>query len=59
MVHVDPQETPSESQGLGLAKWEAQVVARDLRKSGADVIEWEPAREEFMSVLVRHIGVFR
>ena len=59
VVHVDPQETPSESQGLGLAKWEAQVVARDLRESGADVIEWEPAREEFMSVLVRHIGVFR
>ena len=59
VVHVDPQETPSESQGLGLAKWEAQVVARNLRESGADVIEWEPAREEFMSVLVRHIGVFR
>ena len=59
VVHVNPQETPSESQGLGLARLEAQVVARGLRDAGADIIEWEPAREEFMSVLVRHIAVFR
>lgn len=59
VVHVEPQEESSASQGLGLAKWETRVVARDLRNAGADVIEWEPAREEFMSVLVRHVGVFR
>ena len=59
VVHVDPQETPSDSRGLGLSKWETRVVARDLREAGASVIEWEPAREEFMSVLVRHIGVYR
>ena len=59
VVHVSPQGAPQESQGLGLAKWETQVVARELREAGADVIEWEPARKEFMSVLARHFGVFK
>ncbi len=59
VVHVEPQEESSVSQGLGLARWETRVVARELRGAGADVIEWEPAREEFMTVLVRHVGVFR
>ena len=59
VVHVDPQLSSAESHGLGLEKWESRVVARDLQEAGADVMEWEPAREEFTSVLVRSIGVFR
>lgn len=59
VVHVDPQESRTASQGLGLARWETRLVARELREAGATVIEWEPAREEFMSVLVRHIDAYR
>ena len=59
VVHVDPQLSSAESNGLGMEKWEARLVARDLQEAGADVIEWEPAREEFISVLMRSIGVFR
>ena len=59
VVHVDPQEPRTVSQGLGLTRWETRLVARDLREVGATVIEWEPAREEFMSALVRHIDAYR
>ena len=59
VVHVDPQEPRAASQGLGLTKWETRLVARDLREAGATVLEWEPAREEFMSVLARHIDAYK
>ena len=59
VVHVDPQESSETSQGLGLSRWETRFVARDLRDAGASVIEWEPAREEFTSVLVRHVEAYR
>lgn len=59
VVHVDPQESSETSQGLGLARWETRFVARALRDAGASVIEWEPAREEFTSVLVRHVEAYR
>ena len=59
VVHVDPQLASLESQGLGLENWETRVVARELMEAGANVIEWEPAREEFISVLMRSVGVYR
>ena len=59
VVHVDPQESRAASQGLGLAKWETRFVASDLRDAGASVIEWDPAREEFASVLVRHVETYK
>ena len=59
VVHVDPQLASLESQGLGLEKWETRVVARELQQAGASVIEWEPAREEFIAVLMRSVGVYR
>ncbi len=59
VVHVDTQESRETSQGLGLTRWESRSVARDLRGAGASVIEWEPAREEFTSVLVRHVEAYR
>ena len=59
VVHVEPQEAQTDSHGLGLARWETRHVARELRRKGASVIEWEPAREEFTSVLVRHIDAYR
>ena len=59
VVHVDPQESRGTSQGLGLARWETRFVARGLRDAGASVIEWEPGREEFTSVLARHVEAYR
>lgn len=59
VVHVDPQESRETSQGLGLTRWETRFVANDLRDAGASVIEWEPVREEFTSVLVRHVEAYR
>ena len=59
VVHVGPQEPPSASQGLGFGKWEARLVAREVREKGAAVIEWEPAREEFTSVLMRHVDAYK
>ena len=34
-------------------------MAGVLRKAGASVIEWEPAAQEFTSVLVRHMDAYR
>ncbi|MYF64559.1 MAG: DUF58 domain-containing protein, partial [Chloroflexi bacterium] len=59
VVHVDPQGSPEAAQGLGLTRWETRLVAKDLRDAGASVIEWEPSREEFTSVLVRHVEAYR
>ena len=59
VVHVEPQEAATETRGLGLTRWETRHVARELRGKGASVIEWEPAREEFTSVLVRHVDSYQ
>ena len=59
VVHVEPQEAQAPSNGLGLTRWETVHVARELRDKGASVIEWEPEREEFTSVLVRHISAYK
>lgn len=55
VVHMVPQEYGEMLEGRDLSRWEARFVAADLRDAGASVIEWEPAREEFTSVLVRHV----
>ena len=59
VVHVEPQEALAHSNGLGLTRWETVHVARELREKGAYVIEWEPEREEFTSVLIRHISAYK
>ncbi len=59
VVHVEPQESLAHSNGLGLARWETSHVAGELREKGASVIEWEPEREEFTSVLVRYIDAYK
>ena len=59
VVHVEPLEVRAPSNGLGLTRWETVHVARELRQKGALVIEWEPEREEFTSVLVRHISAYK
>ena len=59
VVHVEPQDPRTASQGLGLGKWEARLVARDVREKGAAVIEWSPTREEFTSVLMRHVDAYK
>ena len=59
VVHVEPQDPRTASQGLGLGKWEARLVARDVRQKGAAVIEWAPTQEEFTSVLMRHVDAYK
>ena len=59
VVHVGPRESPSESHLPVLTRWETRIVAATLRESGASVIEWDPAREEFASVLVQHLDRYR
>jgi uncharacterized protein (DUF58 family) len=54
VVHVAPRESPETSPGSEWTRWEAQVVAWEVRDGGARVIEWDPAREEFAAVLLRH-----
>ena len=59
VVHVGPKEPAHDTRTPVLTRWETRVVAGMLRNAGASVIEWEPAREEFTSVLVRQMNVFR
>ena len=54
VVHVAPRESPETSPGSEWTGWEAQVIAGEVRDGGARVIEWDPAREEFAAVLLRH-----
>lgn len=55
VVHVAPQQSPERVQGMQWTGWEAQLIASEVRNAGARVIEWEPAREEFASVLLRYV----
>ena len=63
IVHVGPGGTgPGLTQapaGPDLSRWEARPMAAALRRSGADVIEWEPDREDFIAALVRHMNAYR
>ncbi len=59
VVHVNAHDRYPDADGPGLARWEARVVAAELRKRGAAVIEWSPDNEEFISALIRHMDAFR
>ena len=63
VVHVGSgQRDVGEAQAPGgpeLSQWEARPMAAALRRSGADVIEWEPDREDFIAALVRHMNAYR
>ena len=57
VVHVAPRESTETSPVPEWTGWEAQVIAREVRDAGARVITWEPAREEFAAVLLRHAEI--
>ena len=63
VVHVAHREThpdsPIASVEAEMAQWESRSLARDLRRSGAGVIEWDPGRQDFISALVRHMDAYR
>ena len=63
VVHVNPRETtvdPDSPFGsVDLASWESRSLASDLRRAGAAVIDWNPAQEDFIAALVRHMNVYR
>ena len=63
VVHVSPRElhaaSPLSFPGVGLDQWETRPLVADLRRAGAAVIEWDPAREDFIVVLVRHMDAYR
>ena len=59
VVHVNAHERYPTPEGPGLARWEARVVASEIRTRGAAVIEWSPESEEFISALIRHMDAYR
>ena len=48
-------ESQTELQTSSLIKWEVQPLARQLRRVGASVLTWDPAAENFATVLLRHL----
>ena len=63
VVHVSPRELHSASplsySEFTMAQWETRPLAATLRRSGAAVIEWDPGREDFLAVMVRHMDAYR
>ena len=63
VVHVSPRESIPNSgaaeEMVSLSLWESRALSADLRRCGAEVILWEPGREDFISALVRHIHAYR
>ena len=63
VVHVSPRESIPESgtaaETASLSLWESRALSAELRRCGAEVILWEPSREDFISLLVRHIHAYR
>ncbi len=55
VVNIAPYVPEEASPGLHWTGWETQVIASEVRNTGASVMEWEPAREEFASVLMQHV----
>ncbi|MCI0438107.1 MAG: DUF58 domain-containing protein, partial [Chloroflexi bacterium] len=49
------RETAIEAQTSDLIRWEVQPLARQLRRVGAAVLQWDPSREAFATVLLRHL----
>ena len=63
VVHVSPQESNADADSLfkdiDMSQWESRSLASDLRRSGADVIDWNPGHEDFIAAMVRHLNVYR
>ncbi len=63
VVHVSPKElheaSPFSYPGVDFPQWETRPMVADLRRAGAAVIEWDPAQEDFLAVLVRHMDAYR
>ena len=63
IIHVSPREAIPESattlEAKNLSLWESRALAGDMRRCGAEVILWEPATEDFISALVRHMHAYR
>ena len=64
VVHIAAQEylasaSPLEKQTLGLARWETRPLTDVVRRRGASVVEWNPVKEDFPAVLMRHIEASR
>ena len=63
IIHVSPREAIPESatalEARNLSLWESRALAGDMRRCGAEVILWEPAAEDFISALVRHMHAYR
>jgi uncharacterized protein (DUF58 family) len=63
VVHVSPHEsnadTTSPFDDIDMSQWESRSLATDLRRSGADVIDWDPGKEDFIAAMVRHMNVYR
>ena len=63
VIHVSPKESNPDADSpfsdVDMAQWESRSLAADLRRSGAGVILWDPAREDFIAALVRHMNVYR
>lgn len=45
-----------EARTADLVRWETQPLARRLRRSGATVLQWDSSREQFATVLLRHLS---
>ena len=64
VVHIAAQEylasaSPLEKQTLALARWETRPLTDVVRRRGASVVEWNPVKEDFPAVLMRHIEASR
>ncbi|MYC02876.1 MAG: DUF58 domain-containing protein [Chloroflexi bacterium] len=59
VVHVSPPQSAEFAPGLRWSGWEAQLIAAEVARASARVIEWEPEAEEFASVLLRYVTTDR
>jgi len=53
------QDDPLEKHATELMRWESHPLLGILRRTGASVLEWNPSREEFAAVLLRHLRLTR
>ena len=64
VVHIAAQEylasaSSLEKQTLALTRWETRPLTDVVRRRGASVVEWNPVKEDFPAVLMRHIQASR
>ncbi len=58
-LHESNADTTSPFDDIDMSQWESRSLATDLRRSGADVIDWDPGKEDFIAAMVRHMNVYR